>query len=119
MRLSDFENEDALDLLADIIEPASEIMSDQKVVQAFKSGKPTMFAVAEILRNHKRSVIEIIAAMHKEDPDKVKFNTVTLTNDVLEILNDPQIEQVFSSQSQTSEKASSGSATANTEESGK
>lgn len=119
MRLSDFENEDALDLLADIIEPASEIMSDPKITELYRSGKPTLFMVAEILRHHKKSAIEIIAAMHKEDPSKVRFNAITLANDVLEILNDPQIQTVFSSQSQIMEDTSSGSAMANTEDSGK
>lgn len=119
MRLSDFENEDALDLLADIIEPASEIMSDPKIVSIYNSGKPKLFLVAEILRNHKKPAIEIIAAMHKEDPSKVRFNAITLANDVLEILNDPQIQTVFSSQSQMLGGTSSGSAMANTEGSGK
>ena len=118
MRLSDFENEDALDLLANIIEPAAEIMSDQKVVQIYKE-KPMLFMVAEILRHHKHSAIEIVAAMHGKKPDEYKFNVITLTNDVLEILNDPEIQQVFSSQSQMSDEKPSGSATESTVDSGK
>ena len=116
MRLSDFENEDALDLLADIIEPMSEIMSDQNIVKTYKSGKPMMFTVAEILRTHKQSTIEIVAAMHKEKPEKIKFNVITLTKDILDILNDTQIQQVFTLQSQTQENNSSGSATESTGE---
>jgi len=119
MRLSDFENEDALDLLADIIEPASEIMTDQKIVSIFRSGKPVIFAVAEILRNHKKSAIEIVAAMHRQSPDKVRFNAITLASDVLEIMNDPQLQQVFSLQGQNEEHTSSGSATENTKDGGK
>ena len=119
MRLSDFENEEALDLLADIIEPASEIMSDQKVVGILRSGKPTMFAVAEILKSHKKSTIEIIAAIHRKKPEEVKFNVITVTRDILDILNDPQVQQVFTSQSQNSESMSSGSAMESTKEDGK
>ena len=119
MRLSDFENEEALDLLADIIEPASEIMKDQEIVDIFRSGKPVLLAVAKVLKNHKKSAIEIVAAMHREEPGKVRFNAITLANDVLEILNDPQIQQVFTSQSQNKENTSSGSAMENTEESGR
>ena len=115
MKLSDFENERALDLLADIIEPAAEITGDTKVVQLLKSGKPTLFAVAEILRHHKKSAIEIVAALHGERPDTVKFNAITLAGDVLDILNDPELQAVFTSQSQPSAVTSSGSATENTE----
>lgn len=114
MRLSDFENEDALDLLADIIEPAAEIMQDEKIVQIIRSGKPPLFAVAEILRKHKKSAVEIVAAIHKEKPQTIRFNVISLTNDILDILNDPEIQQVFSSQSQTQESTYSGSATENT-----
>ena len=119
MRLSDFENEEALDLLAQIIEPASEIMSDQKIVGILKSGKPTLFVVAEVLKNHKKSTIEIIAAIHKKKPEEVKFNVITVTRDILDILNDPQVQQVFTSQSQNLESTSSGSATESTGEDGK
>ena len=111
MKLSDFENEEALDLLADIIEPAAEIMSDAKIVKAFRSGKPMLFAVGEILKTHKQSTIEIIAAMHKQTPKELKFNVITLTTDLLEILNDPEIQQVFTLQSQIQASSSSGSAT--------
>lgn len=118
MKLSDFENEDALDLLAAIIEPAAEIMGDPKVVQLYKE-KPMLFVVAEILKNHKKSAMEIVAAMHGKEPDECKFNVITLTKDVLDILNDPEILQVFSSQSQMTDEKPSGSATESTVDSGK
>lgn len=118
MRLSDYENEDALDLLANIMLPASEIMMDKEVVKLYKSNKPVIHTVALILKNHKRSAIEIVAALHREDPDKVRFNAITLANDVLELLNDPELLQVFTSQSQITDSKPSGSATANTGESG-
>lgn len=116
MRLTDFENEDALDLLAKIIEPAAEIMNDQKVVAMVRSGKPVIFAVAEILRTHKKSAIEIVAALHGEEPGKVKFNVLTLASDVIDLMNDPEVQAVFMSQGQENESVSSGSATANTED---
>ena len=114
MRLSDFENEDGLDLLADIIEPASEIMSDKRIVDTYRDGKPPLLVAAEILRHHKTSAVEIIAALHKEDPGKIKFNALTLMRDVLDLLNDPAVQMVFSSQSQENASMSSGSATEST-----
>lgn len=117
MRLSDFENDKALDLLADIIEPASEIMSDARVIEVARSKKPVIFVVREILKNHKKSAIEIVAAMHGESPETYRFNILTLTADVLDIMNDPNMHEVFYSQSQPKENASSGSVTESIEES--
>ena len=114
MKISDFQNEDALDLLANIIEPATEIMTDKEVVRIART-KPLIFAVQAILKNHKKSAVEIVAAMHGEDPAKVKFNALTLARDILEIMNDPEMQAVFTSASQTTESTSSGSATENTE----
>lgn len=119
MRLSDFEEERALDLLADLIEPAAEIMNDQKVVGIVRSGKPVLYAVKEILKSHKEAAMQIVAAIHGTTPDKVKFNVLTLAKDILELMNDPELLQVFTYQSQTDQEISSGSAMENTEDSGK
>ena len=37
MKISDVKNEEALDLLADILEPASEIIADEEVKKAYKN----------------------------------------------------------------------------------
>lgn len=115
MRLSEFENEDALDLLANIIEPAAEIMQDKKIVALVRSGKPVLYAVAEILRSHKKQAIEIVSALHKKKPGEYTFTAVSLTNDVIELMNDPEIQMVFTSQSPTATAEPSGSATESTE----
>ena len=119
MKISDFENEAALDLLADIIDPAATIMADKEVEKLYKDGKPAMVIAAYILKHHKKSAIEIIAALHQESPDKVKFNAVTLMWDVVDIINDPLMRDLFTSQGQSTPSGNSGSATENTPEDGK
>ena len=113
MRITDFENEEALDLLADIIEPAAYIMADKKVPELFKE-KPPIFTAGYILKNHKKSAIEIIAALHKESPEKIRFNAVTLLSDVIDLINDPVVKDLFTSQGQNMDEESSGSATEST-----
>lgn len=113
MKISDFQNEDALDLLAAIIDPAAEIMNDAKVVKIARE-KPLIFAVKEILKNHKKAAIEIVAAMHGKDPGEIRFNALSLTKDVLEIMDDPEIQAVFTYAGQNTDNASSGSATVST-----
>lgn len=116
MRLSEFENEDALDLLANIIDPLSVIMTDDEITESIRSGKPKILIVKIAIKNHKKELVEIISTMHGETPETYKFNVFSLTKDVLDILNDPELEPVFTSQGQKMPQEFFGSAMENTEE---
>lgn len=113
MKLTDFENEQALDLLADIIEPAAMIMGDAKVKEMVDSRKPVLLIASYILKNHKKQVIKIEAIMHGKTPETVRFNTATLIKDVVDIFNDSELVDLFTSQGQMKQEGSSGSATEN------
>lgn len=114
MKLSEFENEQALDILADIIDPISVIMIDKEFVELARSGKPKIILAKVAIKQHKKEIIEIIAAMHGETPETYRFNLVTLTKDLFNFFNDPDLQMVFQSQGQTMQNESSGSATENT-----
>lgn len=116
MKLSDFENEEALDLLANIIDPLSVIMTDEEFVDTVRSGKPKLLIAKTAIKNHKKELVEIIATMHGETPDIYRFNIITLTADILDLINDPELESVFISQGQKMLKGSFGSAMESTEE---
>lgn len=114
MRLSDFENEDALELIADLIEPAAEIFSDQAIAEAGRKGRKVE-AVKIALKKHKKSVIEILARLDNVPVEKYSKNLVGMTIDLLELLNDKALMEVFRSQGQKVAETSSGSASENTE----
>ena len=114
--LSQFENEDAIDLLAEIIEPASLILSDAEFSQRWTSGQPVVLAVKYALKNHKEEVVQIVSALHGETPETYKFNLITLTTDLILLLNDPYLKEVFISQAQNETNEDSGSVMVNTEE---
>ena len=61
MKLSEYQGEDALDLLADLIEPAGEIMSDKQIGDIFKENR--FKAIGLAIKNHKRAVMQILATM--------------------------------------------------------
>ena len=103
MRLSDIKNEQALDTLADIMEPAAEILADDEVKIIYKSGQPKLRLAAYIIKNHKKSVIEILARLDGEDPETYSFSLLTLPKKVLELLNDPGITDLFTAQGQENE----------------
>lgn len=114
MRLTDYENEDALDLLADIMEPAARMMADEEIGKMSRAGKPALVIAPYILRNHKKEAIEIVSAMHREKPGEYRFNAVSLLKDLVDILSDDEVLGLFSSQGQNQGDTSSGSATENT-----
>lgn len=114
MKLSEFENEKALDLLADIIEPAAEIFTDTDLADCARAGKK-LKAINIALKNHQESVIAILAALDGKKPEEYKGNIITMTASLLEILNDEDLIAVFRSQGQMISSVASGSAMENTE----
>ena len=116
MKLSDYKGEKALDILADLVEPAAKIMADKEVVNCVRSGMPAVKLVKPILKNHKREVIEIMAALEEEEPETYakKVNLLTLPKQLLDILNDQELVSLFTSHGQKTEEIYSTSATEST-----
>ena len=114
MKLSEYQGEAALDLLADMIEPAGEIMSDKQIGEVFKDNR--FKAIGMAIKNHKKAVMQILATMDGVPVDEYKCNVLTLPVKILELFNDPDIVQLFTYQGQTGDANSSGSASENTEE---
>lgn len=114
MKLSEIKGEQALDVLADLLEPVTEIMTDKKVSATFQSGQ-RMKAVKHAIKEHKKAVIEILAIMDGEDPATYEPKVVTLPVKMIELFNDKEFVSLFQSQAQETEDASSGSATESTE----
>lgn len=112
MKLSEYKGEKALDLLADLIEPAAAIMADKEITNAVRANLPKIKIVKAAIKNHKAEVIEILAILDGEDPKKYaeKVTLFTLPAKLLEIFNDPDLMNLFTLQGQKTETLS-GSAT--------
>ena len=117
MKLSEYKGEKALDMLADLIEPATSIMADKEIARMAKAQMPAIKIVKLAIKNHKREVLEIMAILDGEDPKDYaeKINLFTLPARLLEILNDPDFMSLFTSQGKTTETFST-SATESTED---
>lgn len=114
MKLSDYKDEAALDLLAELIEPASEILADNAVRDA-ASARKTWRAVALAIKNHKASVMKVLAALEGVPVEDFHCNVMTLPAKLVELFDDPDIAQLFTFAGQTEEQTASGSLTENTE----
>ena len=118
MRLSDIKGEHALDVLADIMDPLTEILSDQEVKRLVMCDD-RMGTVRHVLKEHKTSLITILALLDGQDPETYEPTLPSIPVKILEILNDPMFVPLFQSQGQNPEKTSSGSVMVNTEARGK
>ena len=116
MKLSEIKGEAAIDALADMLEPIAKIASDKGFLKEYRSKKPKIMLVKYLLKYHRHSVLEILAILDQKPFDEYMetVNLITLPQQILEMINDPEIAVLFQSQSQT-DKTSFGSVTESTE----
>ena len=122
MRISDYKGEKALYKLAEMLEPITVIMTDEEVKNNLRKKSGRMAAVKAMISKHAHAVIEIFGIL--DDVDMTKdydkyaetVTLVTLPKRLLEILNDPDLMELFYSEGQNDSSASSGSHTENTGE---
>ena len=112
MKLSEIKGEAALDALADLIEPATEIMTDVHFVKCIKDNNRVK-AVKLAIKNHKKAIITILAVLDGKKPEEYEVNILTLPSKLMELANDPDVVSLFQLQGTVT---SSGSAMENTEE---
>lgn len=115
-KLSDFQDEEALDLLADVLVPISEIAQDEEIQKAFKSGSKKTIAdvVRMVIKEHKSAVMDILAALDGVPREDYHVNFLTVPRKVMEIINDADMMAFFQEQGQIGSSMTSGSVTENT-----
>lgn len=114
-RLSDYKGDEAIELWADLLEPLSTILSDEKVQGVIKSGKSKMIIAKEILKSHKKEALEIMMRVDPEPIDGMNI-ILRLIGLLADIGQNEEIRSFFGfAVQETTESESSGSATENTE----
>jgi len=107
-------NDENLDLFADLIEPVAAILTDADVTNALKDGGKPIKAIKPAIKNHHDEIVEILAALEGVDAaEYVVPPPAALMAKILQLVNDPKVQEVFTLQGQTNIAASSGSATEN------
>lgn len=117
--LMSYKGEEALELLADIIEPAASIIADKTCVTKFRANK--LSGAAYIIKKHKKDALQIMARLEGKSVKDFKndCNLLTLPTQILAILNDKELLDFFNSSLGTSTEdliGPSGSVTESTEE---
>lgn len=102
MKLSEIKGEQALDVIASIIEPSIEIMTDTEFRDLIRV-RNIPKAVSVAIANHKRAVLDIMARLDGADPAMYEPSLVSIPAKLLDILNDPELMSLFTPSDQTAE----------------
>lgn len=118
-KLSDYQNEEAIDLWADMLEPMSKIFRDPDVVKVVRLKKSPMEIARTILKNCKKEAKEILLRIDPEPLDGLNI-VIRLVNVLTEIGKSDELKPFFdfAEQAKTT-NVSSISAMENTEDNAK
>lgn len=97
MKITEFKNEDAIELLCDIIEPTAKILADKEMKKAVEKGCTKIDAIKIALKNNKGEIIAILAALNKTPIEQYECTVPTIIRDCLEIINDKELTDFFTS----------------------
>ena len=116
MKISEYKNEDALDLLCDIIEPTATILADKGLAEKIKAKATRIELIKTAIKNHKSEVIYILARLHNVPVEEFECTPTSIIADLIDIFNDEELSNFFTSQAQMMVKNTSGAVTENIEE---
>ena len=113
MKLLEAKGVEAIEMLADLIDPISDIASDAVIIKCIQTNQRAK-AIKFALKNHAKTIVEIMAICEGVPKDEYNPTVTELPSKLLEIVNHPDIAKLFTSQAQM-EEPYSGSVTGNTE----
>lgn len=117
-KLSEYKDEESLDLLADLLEPCTDLFSDEALVAVIRK-ETKLKAIKYAIKNHKKEVVEIMAILNGVPVEEFHYNLFTLPMMVLEVFNDRDLTDFLLQQAKMDSESRFGFATENTEEGGK
>lgn len=107
MRLSEIQGERAIEVIADLIEPFSNIATDPKIKSVLQIRKKENETAEEaairaikknipvLLKEHKKDVAQVIGILEGIDPEKL--NILEIIKGLSEMMTDKTLMQLFSS----------------------
>lgn len=111
--LSELKGDEALDVLADIIEPIASICADEEVKKVFKDGGKIATAIKIMIKNHKPEVTTLLAVLEGEDPETYEPTVFELPIKLVQLFKDKELLSVFQSAGLTGGANTSTSASEN------
>nr|DAO40692.1 MAG TPA: hypothetical protein [Caudoviricetes sp.] len=97
MKITDRKNEAALDLIVEILEPASKIFSDKELRKILAQREAPIKVAKYVLKNYKKEVIEMLAALKGVSCDEYEANAFQMLAEMLEVVQDEELLSFFTS----------------------
>ena len=94
-KLSEIKGEEALNVRAEISEPAAEMFTDEKVKNALKVENNKAKAAKIILKDHNKAVLTLMAALEGVPVEEYQPTLFALPSLILGVLNDPELNSLF------------------------
>lgn len=113
MKLSEFRGEDALDVLAEIISPVTEILNDGDIKNAWRNNRDLASCCELALKKHRKAMVTVLAATQQKTYEEY-MKTVTVFSIPLhlaELASDEVLLDFFLPPPVMKKVASSGDAT--------
>lgn len=114
MKLSDHKGAEALEMLGDLLEYITDIMTDDEFVKMARAKDEPIKIVKHLLKNHSKNIMAIMARIDGEDPETYAPGLLELPKKVLELVNDPDVIELFTFWQQKKPELSSVYALGNT-----
>ena len=114
-KLSDYKGDEAIELWVDLIDPLSNILTDNSIRKVVEAGRPKIEIAKAILKNHKSEAVEIMTRIDPEPIDglNIILRLVALLSDIGQ---NEEIKSFFGFAEEVKmQKESFGSATESTE----
>lgn len=94
-KLSEIKGEEAIDVLAEILVPITEIANDEEVKEGFETNVAKCVSIA--LKKHKAQVIEILAGINGKSVEETlaEIDILSLPAYMVDVLNEPAIQNLF------------------------
>lgn len=109
-------NEENLDLFADLLEPTAAILGDKEIAAVARKGEPKVKLVKLAIKRHHKEVIELLAGLEGQDPESyVVPGPLALTAKLLKLVNNPDVQELFTLGPLTGGGSSGGPVTAHTQ----
>ena len=95
-KLSEIKGEEALDVLADILEPIITIVNDSEVQAGFETNVAKCVSIA--LKKYKKEVLGVFSCINGKSVEETleEIDLLTLPAYIVDLLNEPAIQDLFS-----------------------
>lgn len=116
-KLSEYKDDESLDLLAELLEPCVELFSDKTLVEKIRKSEK-ISAIKYAIKSHKKEVVEVMALLNETPVKDFHYNLFTLPVMMLDVLNDEELMDFFLSVVKKDSPDTSGKGMETTEEEG-